>query len=228
MSALRKLGWARSLGLAAIATLVALAPSAARAEGPATPTGKGIAGGILLGAEVVMIPIAIGGISDAWPYPVFGALGAGAGAVGGWGVEQSGSTAASVYMLAGGMALVIPTLVAVLNVTVYNTEDEEEEPSAEGGGSDVVQVTPPSAQPGATPGAAPATPTPATPGPAEAPKTSRSKRHIPLAIVGVDKRGVRPGIPAVELYQLYNETEIAQFGVQQGTEVRVPVVRATF
>ena len=224
MSALRKLGWARSLGLAAIATLVALAPSAARADGPATPTGKGIAGGILLGAEVVMIPIAIGGISDAWPYPVFGALGAGAGAVGGWGVEQSGSTAASVYMLAGGMALVIPTLVAVLNVTVYNTEDEEEEPSAEGGGSDVLQVTPPSGQPEA----APVTPAPAKPGPAEAPKTSRSKRHIPLAIVGVDKRGLRPGIPAVELYQLYSETEIAQYGLQQGTEVRVPVVRGTF
>ena len=65
MSSIRKLGWVGSLGLAAMAASVTLAPSLARADGPASPTGKGIAGGILLGAEVVMIPIAIGGIEDA-------------------------------------------------------------------------------------------------------------------------------------------------------------------
>jgi len=227
MSALRKLGWARPLGLAAIAGLVALAPRVARAEGPTTSMGKGIAGGILLGAEVVMIPIAIGGISDAWPYPVFGAIGAGGGAVGGYFVDKTDYPGASVYMLAGGMALVIPTLVAVLNVTVYSNEEDEQEPSAEGG-SDVVQVTAPGEQPAVAPGAAPEPPAPATPAPGATPTTSKGKHRVPLAFIGVDRRGIRPGVPAVEVVPLYNNTEIAQFGVKQGTEVRVPVVRGSF
>jgi hypothetical protein len=227
MSAFGKLGWARSLGLAAMAGAVAMAPSVARADGPAMPLPVGVAGGILLGAEVVMIPIAIGGISDAWPYPVFGALGAAGGGIGGYFVETTGSTEASVYMLAGGMALVIPTLVAVLNVTVYDTEDEEEEPSEEGG-SDLVQVTPTGELPAAEPGAAPATPTPAGPAATEPPKTSRGKHRVPLAFLGVDRRGLRPGVPAVEIRPLYSETEIAQYGAIQGTEVQVPLVRGIF
>ena len=56
----------------------------------------------------------------------------------------------------------------------------------------------------------------------------RHRRSMPLALVGVDARGIRPGVPAIGLQPLYSETEIAQFGVKQGTEVRVPVVSGTF
>ena len=242
MSSIRKLGWVGSLGLATMAALVSLAPSVARADGPASPTGKGIAGGILLGAEVVMIPIAIGGIEDAWPYPVFGALGAAGGGIGGYFVEQTGSAEASVYMLAGGMALVIPTVVAVLNVTLYGTEDNEED----SGSSGETTTTPieggaakPAAAPAHAPSKAPAVAPPAEPGgapPAVTPAPPvqptamrhRHRRSMPLALVGVDARGIRPGVPAIGLQPLYSETEIAQFGVKQGTEVRVPVVSGTF
>ena len=241
MSSIRKFGLVGSLGLAAIAACVALAPKVARADGPATPTGKGIAGGILLGAEVVMIPIAIGGIEDAWPYPVFGALGAAGGGVGGYFVEQTGSAEASVYMLAGGMALVIPTVVAVLNVTLYGTEDNEEDTGSDEttttpieGGAPKPGVAPehapahgPAAAPPAAPSGAPPAASPAAPSQPTAMR-HHHRRAMPLALVGVDSRGIRPGIPAIGLQPLYSETEIAQFGVKQGTEVRVPVLTGTF
>ena len=74
-----KANWIGKLGVAAVAAGLALAPSQARAEGVVTATGKGIAGGALLGAEVVMITTAIIGAEDIWPYLVFGAVGAGGG-----------------------------------------------------------------------------------------------------------------------------------------------------
>ena len=190
-----RLQWARALGLLTVAASLTFAPGVVRADGPVTPTGKGIAGGILLGAEVVMIPIAIGGVEDAWPYPVFGALGAAGGAVGGYFVEQTGVAEPAVYMLAGGLALVIPTLVTVLNATVYGRGDDGEQPDSD----ETTTIT-----------------------------TTTSARRVPLALVGIGARGARPGVPAVELHPLYSDTEIAQYGVAQGTEVRVPVLSGSF
>ena len=89
----------------------------------------------------------------------------------------------------------------------------------------MVQVTPPGQEPAVAPGA---TPEPPSPTPAAAPKTSKARRRIPLAFVGVDERGIRPGVPAVEMVPLYTNAEIARYGLKQGTEVRVPVVRGTF
>jgi hypothetical protein len=45
----------------------------ARADGPVTGTGKGIAGGALLGGEVATITMSIIGIEAAWPYFAIGA-----------------------------------------------------------------------------------------------------------------------------------------------------------
>src|SRR5262245_53223895 len=95
--------------LAGVATFAA--ENEARASGPVSPTGKGIVGGALLGAEVVDLTMGIIGVEKGWPYFVFGALGAAGGGIGGYFVEQNAPTEASLYMLAGGMALVIPTLV---------------------------------------------------------------------------------------------------------------------
>jgi hypothetical protein len=159
-----------------------------------------------------MIVEAIIGIEEVWPYPVFGAVGAGAGAVGGWGVEQTGSAEASLYMLAGGMALVIPTLVAVLNATAYDPEsenfDEGVEPEEEG-------------EDGAN----------EMPGPsvdAEVDVSAGQRRPMPPALLGIAGRSVALGVPVVEMWPVYSRKELATFGVEQDTEIRFPVVRGTF
>src|SRR5262245_36109165 len=108
---------------AALATLAGAGvlgvPAEARAEGPVTPTAKGIVGGALLGGEVVCLTMGIVGVEAGWPYFVFGGLGAAGGGIGGYFVEQEAPTEVSLYMLAGGMALVIPTIVVALNATAY-------------------------------------------------------------------------------------------------------------
>jgi hypothetical protein len=205
--------WIGRIAAAAVAggMLLASAPALAQEEaddGKVSPTGKGIAGGILLGAEVVMIPIAIAGVDDWWPYVVFGAVGAGGGAVGGYFVETVDQPEPALYMLAGGMALVIPTLVAVLNATAYepgDDEDEEEDEIPSEGG-----------------------PTPSVEGTGEV-QGKAHHPHIPMAVIGIDAKGrVRPGIPAVEISSIYTPEEVSKYGVEPGTQVQFPVVRTTF
>ena len=110
----------------ALASLVALAgvtlmPIAAHAAGveETSPTGKGIAGGALLGAELVLVTEAAFDVEPAWAYIVGGLAGGAAGGVGGYFVEQQDSPRASMLLLAGGLVFAIPTVVAVLSATAY-------------------------------------------------------------------------------------------------------------
>lgn len=198
----------RLLGLLLAGAAVAAthAPSEAAAQeandNRVKATGKGIAGGTLLGAEVALITTAAVGAKSWWPYVLFGAVGAGGGAVGGYFVEQADPAEPSLYMLAGGMALVVPTIVAVLNATAYDpTEDEDLEESDD--------ELPPGVD-------------------AEAEIGSRA---LPLALVGIDAfeaPRVSLGLPAVEVRPTYTAAEIATYGVEQQTEVHVPIVRGSF
>jgi hypothetical protein len=160
-----------------------------------------------------MLIEAIAGVDEVWPYPVFGSIGAGGGAVGGYFVEQTGESEPALYMLAGGMALVIPTLVAVLNATAYDpTEDEEEEfadeapPPAEGPEQEAI--------PGSVEGSVEVGP--------------GARRPIPPAFIGVGSYGVALGVPAVGLMPRYSPDEQAQYGVDQSHELRVPIVHGSF
>lgn len=219
----------KTLGVAtAVAAALTLLPSSAGAqEDPdrVSARGKGIAGGILLGAEVVMIPIAIAGVKAWWPYVVFGAVGAGGGAVGGYFVEQvaeggdkTGPAEPSLYMLAGGLALVIPTLVAILNVTAYDPEEDEDlgegEEAGEGGTEPSVEGD-----------------SPAEPAPLESDKSGR-RRAVPPAVVGIDASGkrlrLRPGVPAIGVGPAYSAQDVAAYGVEAGTQVHVPIVHGSF
>jgi hypothetical protein len=179
------------------------APLSARAEGPVTPTAKGMVGGGLLGAEVVMISIGIAGVDRVWPYLVFGAVGAGGGVVGGYFVEQTEIPEPSLYMLAGGMALVVPTLVVVLNATSYKPGEDEEE------GYEVIDPDKDKEkQPEAEGRAAP----------------RRQARALPtwsLVEVGADR--VTLGVPAVEL-----RPATAMGEPLAATELRVPMVGGRF
>lgn len=210
---------------AAVAATLVLGGSPARAAEDATeasPTGKGITGGALLGAEVVMLFEAAIKVKKPWAYALGGIAGGVAGGVGGYFVEDSGDAKLSIYLLAGGMALAIPTTVAVLNATSYDpgadaTEDRgtKDEPVAE----------PP--QPTAAP-------------PQGATKKARSRRvarraptqpelyTAPPALVGASPSTLSLSLPAVEVRNAYSRAELVQYGVKQATEVRVPVMRFVF
>ena len=235
------------LGTLTLATLT-LVPLAAHAEEVST-TGKGVVGGTLLGAEIVLATEAAFKVQPTWAYVVGGLGGAVAGGVGGYFIEQNASAKTTMLVLAGGMALAIPTTVAVLSATAYEppasyTQDRApaDEPVAE----------PP--QPALAPGgnvSAPATTTPAgtevtppvvTP-PAPAPTGSRprsrrnalARRTLPLdyhlsppALIGVSAQALTLGVPAIELRDVYSRNELAMFGVSQATELRVPVLSFLF
>ncbi len=86
------------------------------------------------------------------------------------------------YVLAGGMALVLPTLVVSLNAMSY-------------------QPPPPSDE-GSTGGAE--------------------------AAIRLRGHEVAVGVPGVQMKNLYSKREVAQYGVQPGREVRVPLLGGAF
>ncbi|HLV68566.1 MAG TPA: hypothetical protein VKY73_22270 [Polyangiaceae bacterium] len=165
---------------AVIAAFSTLSFDAHALEAPPDPTGKGIAGGALLGAELVLAIEAAFDVEPTWAYVVGGLVGAGGGAVGGYFVEEEADPRIPMFMLAGGMALAIPTMVAVLSATAY-----------------------------------------------EAPEGPVGSGSSP-ALVGVDAERVSLGVPALELRDVYSRFEVAAYGAQQATEVRVPVLNVLF
>jgi len=220
----------------ATATLTA-SPGVAHAD-EVSPDGKGIAGGILLGAEVVTIPMALFKVKSPWAYVIGGGLGAAGGGIAGYAIERasfSDDGRAPTYMLAGGLALVIPAVVLMLNATRYQPNDGASEDHAptngppadpgrpgggvvlEGGGS---ATTPP---PSTTP--APSTPAPSTP-----PAASPAKPpEVPMSLLDLHRdAGFRMGFPVPQVREAYSLQERKQLGVQQVTELRLPIFKATF
>jgi len=214
----------------AVAASFCLLSGHASAEEPGiSATGKGITGGALLGGELVMAVEAAIGVQDTWAYVGGGLGGAVAGGVGGYFIEQGDSPKPSFYLLAGGMALLIPTTVAVLQATSYKAPDHYIEDAP---GADTGPASEP-AQPAAQPDGTSVT---ATPPGAAAPvkrdvRSARVETHrplIPMSLVDLQDGSVRMGVPAVEIRPTYSPVEMKEFGVDQSTELRLPVFRATF
>jgi hypothetical protein len=211
-------------------------PNFARADvgrEAASGLAKGTIGGALLGGELVMAVEAAAGVKSPWAYLGGGLAGAAAGGVGGYFVEQNASPRVSMLLLAGGLTLAIPTTVAVLSATAY-------EPPA-----DYLQDSPPAdepvadpPQPAPAPGAAPA-PTVA-PGAAPAPTSSRRRQPArrvapirplyltPPALLDFSPGRLALSVPAVEITGTYTRTELAMYGLEQKTEVRVPFLNILF
>jgi hypothetical protein len=240
------------LGTLTLATLT-LAPLAAHATGVSevSTTGKGAVGGALLGAEIVLVSEAAFKVQPTWAYVVGGVGGGIAGGVGGYFIERNASPRTTMFLLAGGMALAIPTTVAILSATAYEppasyVQDKApaDEPVAEPPAAAPAPLPATTAPPAVTP---PVTPPPAAPTPAAVPAPTGAARHhhrhagalaqrlppldyhlSPPALIGISAQALTLGIPAVELRDVYSRTELAMFGVSQGTEVRVPVLNFLF
>jgi hypothetical protein len=214
----------------ALAAALTAAPGRASAD-DVSPKGKGITGGALLGAEVVMLGEAAFGVRPAWAYLVGGAIGAGAAGYGGYLVEQDADPKASLYLLAGGMALAIPATVAVLQATSYQPPPDytEDRPA-----SSIPVAEPP--RPGYQPGVSPQTPVenpPSMPG-APPPRQLHMRQWAPPAIVPTglvhldDGSSPRFAIPAVEVRPTFTWAELQRFGVEQHAELRLPLLSAAF
>jgi hypothetical protein len=223
---------------ASVFALTTLAPHVARADGETTvdPTPKGIVGGALLGAEVGTIIESIAGVHSPWIYIVTDIVLAGGGAVGGWEVEQTSSDGrAPVFMLAGGIGLIIPAVVLTLNATRYRPSENASE--------DHAPTNSPAANPG-TPGGSviaptssppPPPPASAPPGPSgnPAPGTSGTSgehpaREVHASLVDVTNTGLHLGVPVPEIRPVFSASELRQYGFSQQTEVRMPIVKVTF
>lgn len=205
-------------------TLVAYAPDARADE--VNPRGKGIGGGALLGAEVVTITESLIGLKEGWMYAVGAGVGAVGGGLGGYAIEN-GSTDGRVpmYMLAGGLALVIPAVVLMLNATRYKpSEDATEDKAPTGpaadpgkvGGTSVLGAEPGAATPPSGGGATtPPAPTPATPPP-------------PSSLLDIHGGAFRMGVPVPDVKPVYSAREQKELGVPQQTMLRMPVLNVVF
>ncbi|APR99660.1 hypothetical protein [Pajaroellobacter abortibovis] len=92
---------------------------------------KGTIGGVLLGAELVMISESLIGVEDSWSYLIGGGIGAIGGGIGGYLIDQSAlNPYVSISMLAGGLALIIPATVLTLNATRYRPSEDASEDQA--------------------------------------------------------------------------------------------------
>ena len=237
------------LGTLTLATL-SLASLSAHAEEVST-TGKGIVGGALLGAEIVLTTEAAFKAKPAWAYLVGGVAGAAAGGVGGYFIEQEASSKVTMLMLAGGMAFIIPTTVFVLSATAYEppasyTQDhapadepvaEPPRPSDAPSPAPAPTSTSPSGNEVTAPPAAGASPPAASPAPTGSLRKRNTNAHrtLPLdyhfsppALIGISSQALTLGVPAVEVRNVYSRNELALYGVNQATEVRVPVLNVLF
>lgn len=233
---------AATCALVATFTLSAVTTSnEAHAQEVVSSTGKGIIGGALLGGEVVMITESLIGVKPTWAYIVGGGLGAVGGGIGGYFIE-GGSADGKVptYLLAGGLALVIPTLVLTLNATRYTpseTAREDKAPTndipADAGvrGGSSVGPSPAPANP-APAGGTPASPAPATaptPGPGPTTRlTPAAAMPSPMSMVSFQQGSLRLGLPLPEVLPVFSMAERRQLNVKQETEFRFPMVHVAF
>lgn len=196
------------------AVVFSLLASTGRAHAQeASPTGKGIAGGALLGAELVTAVEAAFRVQSTWAYIGGGVAGAAAGGIGGYFIERDSTARYPMLMLAGGLTLAIPTTVAILSATAY------EPPQT------FVQDQAPADEPVADPPQA--VPPPVKSGARKAHPIAQRKPSPPPALIGVEPDRLSLSVPPVEFRDVFSRAEVAM-GAPQATEVRIPVLNVLF
>jgi hypothetical protein len=206
--------------LACAASLTIASQASATGVEEASSTGKGIVGGALLGAEAVMLTEAAIGVKPRWAYYVGGAAGAVAGGVGGYFLEENLSAKTNMFLLSAGMVLAIPTTIAMLAATQY-------EPPAS-----YVQDQAPTDEPVANPplpeGASIDRGRKTTHRASPSPTPTLLHPALPPALVGLEQGELALSVPSIALYETYTRRQMAEFGVRQHTELRLPVFNLVF
>jgi hypothetical protein len=218
-----------------------LTPLAAHATGvdEASPSGKGVVGGALLGAELVLVTEAAFKVKPTWAYIVGGVAGGAAGGVGGYFIEQETTARVPMLMLAGGLAFAIPTVVAVLSATAYEPPADylQDAPPADEPVADPpapTNIAPPAAPAAAPPVDAAPPPPAATPAPAPTGRRYlRSERRLslklpPPALFGVQDARLALGVPNVAVFHTFSRAERMMFNAPDVAEVRIPVLDVAF
>jgi hypothetical protein len=135
----------------------------------------------------------------------------------------------SAFLLAGGMALLIPTFVVVLNATRYHPPEE--------GTPDRAPTNTPPADPGKVGGSVVTSDgktTPADTKPAPAPSGGTGgtggapPAPPPQSLFDIHDGSFRLTIPIPEVRSAYTMREVHDLGVRQVTEVRFPVLKVAF
>jgi len=209
-----------------------------------SPTGKGIAGCALLGGEAVMLIEAAAGARPTWAYLVGGGLGAIAGGVGGYFLEQAAEgdttlTGITVGTLVVGLGLIIPTTIATIGATAYSPErDQPAEDNAPSTGPLDESTTAPAAAPaGAAPAPAPATSPGATSGTTSdiLPPARRAPRQLaarpafrPTGLLDMGPEGFSLAVPAIHVGANLTVQEMRQYGLTAVSELRIPLLSGTF
>lgn len=242
----------KAVGLAMAAaissSLVLSSASRAEAQTVASGTGKGIFGGALLGGEIGLVTLSAAHARAGWLYAVVpGALAIGGG-IGGYFIEKSADPKIPMFMLAGGMALIIPTVVITLSANAYQPGSEDSVPSDAapadagtrsnlgvqtngngGGASSVTGGSPSVPVNGGGSGDSSTVPVPPPkhkPSPTSM-RTPLSRGLVTLALGG-PSTNLELGVPVFAVLPMYDRNEMTQFGQIQRYELRAPVVSVAF
>ncbi len=246
------------LSLAAVVGSVVVAvPGGASAQTVVAvePTAKGIVGCGLLGAETVMLIEAAAGARPTWAYIVGGTLGAAAGAVGGYFLEEAAVgdttlTGIAVGTLVLGLGLSIPTVVAMRGATRYDPErDQSSDDNAPSTGPLDEGTSRPAAGDGATqpapaPPASGGTTSHNTRGATDAPvaqagraphprgafvgRPSVLSSMRPTGLLDLHPAGLSLAVPSVSVGNAVTVQEMRQYGVSPISEIRVPLFSGSF
>ncbi|HTV19106.1 MAG TPA: hypothetical protein VMG12_10555 [Polyangiaceae bacterium] len=178
---------------------------------------KGTVGGAMLGAEVVMLTESAFRLRPTWMYLAGGAAGGLAGGYFGYKLSDDGSNRPPSFLLAGGIALIIPTIMGVLTATQYEpigtirqepSDSDANDGDSNGGGSRDDDN-------------------------GDAPADVES--NDPDARGGEPERGEgaralapRLELPSVGLAQAFSRDEIARYGVRQTAELHLTLLRGVF
>jgi hypothetical protein len=199
-------GWGKR---ALVVLGVLCASGRARADGN---TVKGTVGGAMLGAEIVMLTESAFRLRPGWMYLAGGAAGGLAGGYLGYEISDGSSNRPPSFLLAGGIALIIPTIMGVLTATQYEPIGTLRQEGADQDAGDVPGEADDSDTDFEDPGA----------------NEPDSMHGVERKERGAHHPAPRLELPTIGLAQAFSREEIAQFRVRQAAELHVSLLRGVF
>lgn len=188
--------------------------------------GKGVLGGMILGAEIgfmtnaLIVHAGARELDEWWAWILFPAIGAaGGGIVGYFALEEpemgQGFPEVAVAVFAVAMALIVPTFVGVLALTAYNPGPDDRSGASGGEDDDDDDFDEEDEAPRATPE-----------------PDAQSARARVLAggpgLLRFDRGRVLLGLPMISSADSFTAEERAHVALPRSADIRVPIVSGTF